>query len=197
MSKLPGGGPQVAVAVSMYNVYSSSCSKNVKAHSMDHYVMLRYMIGALTLLTLQFEAMAAIADPIAQVQAAARPACKTCPPSAPPDPPKDRPYVGKALLRPHHHDGVDWMPQCRGCGCCGGPGYRGPDHQCVGFLELDRVCGAAPHLLCKFEDAPGTGLNQQCAIDGTCDVSHGCPLRKTSGREPHHRRHRKHTTQDA
>ena len=46
---------------------------------------------------------------------------------------------------------------CRGCGCKGGPGYRGPDGRCVGFRELAKVCGPQPERRCTFENAPGHG----------------------------------------
>ncbi len=42
---------------------------------------------------------------------------------------------------------------CSGCGCRGGPGYRGPDGRCVGFAALDRVCGVPPETRCKKEGA--------------------------------------------
>lgn len=41
---------------------------------------------------------------------------------------------------------------CRGCGCKGGPGYRGP-RGCVGWAELIRVCGPPPHASCTRECA--------------------------------------------
>lgn len=55
-------------------------------------------------------------------------------------------------------------PPCRGCGCKGGPGYRGPDGRCVGFRDLARVCGPQPELRCTFENAPGAGANRDCAL---------------------------------
>ncbi len=55
-------------------------------------------------------------------------------------------------------------PPCKGCGCKGGPGYRGPDGKCVGFKNLVKVCGPSPHRLCVFENAPGTGQNRECAL---------------------------------
>ena len=55
-------------------------------------------------------------------------------------------------------------PPCKGCGCKGGPGYRGPDGRCVGFKALDRVCGIPPETRCRFENAPGTGANRECAL---------------------------------
>ena len=54
-------------------------------------------------------------------------------------------------------------PPCHGCGCNGGPGYRAPDGHCVGFRELDKVCGNPPDR-CVFENAPGTGANHECAL---------------------------------
>ena len=54
-------------------------------------------------------------------------------------------------------------PPCHGCGCKGGPGYRAADGHCVGFRELDKVCGNPPSL-CVFENAPGTGANRECAL---------------------------------
>jgi hypothetical protein len=42
---------------------------------------------------------------------------------------------------------------CKGCGCKGGPGYRGP-HGCVGFAALDRVCGVPPETRCAKEGFP-------------------------------------------
>jgi len=53
---------------------------------------------------------------------------------------------------------------CHGCGCKGGPGYRAPDGHCVGFVELTKVCGTPPETRCKFENAPGTGANHDCAL---------------------------------
>lgn len=55
-------------------------------------------------------------------------------------------------------------PACRGCGCKGGPGYRGPDGRCVGFKDLAKVCGDPPETRCAFENAPGTGANRDCAL---------------------------------
>ncbi|MCS0501903.1 hypothetical protein [Ancylobacter mangrovi] len=60
--------------------------------------------------------------------------------------------------------GCPERPPCKGCGCRGGPGYRGPDGRCVGFKNLTRVCGTPPTTRCRFENAPGTGLNRDCAL---------------------------------
>jgi hypothetical protein len=40
---------------------------------------------------------------------------------------------------------------CSGCGCRGGPGYRGPDGNCVGWKVLSRVCGTPPTTRCTPE----------------------------------------------
>src|SRR5262245_4338920 len=61
-------------------------------------------------------------------------------------------------------EGCPYRPPCSGCGCRGGPGYRGPDGQCVGFRQLDKVCGVPPTENCVFENAPGTGANRECAL---------------------------------
>ena len=42
---------------------------------------------------------------------------------------------------------------CKGCGCRGGPGYRGPDGRCVGFAALDATCGVPPETRCTKEGA--------------------------------------------
>jgi hypothetical protein len=53
---------------------------------------------------------------------------------------------------------------CHGCGCAGGPGYRGPNGRCVGFRELERICGTPPTERCTFENSPGTGEHAECAL---------------------------------
>jgi len=40
---------------------------------------------------------------------------------------------------------------CSGCGCRGGPGYRGPDGRCVGWKQLNSTCGNPPTSRCTFE----------------------------------------------
>jgi PLD-like domain len=32
-----------------------------------------------------------------------------------------------------------WTLACTGCGCRGGPGYRGPDGKCVGWQNIEAV----------------------------------------------------------
>lgn len=41
--------------------------------------------------------------------------------------------------------------RCNYCGCHGGPGYRGPDGNCVGKANITRVCGSPPSTKCKYE----------------------------------------------
>lgn len=49
--------------------------------------------------------------------------------------------------------------KCTGCGCKGGPGYRGPGNppgtrgQCVGYKNILTICGPPPHALCSRECA--------------------------------------------
>ncbi len=58
------------------------------------------------------------------------------------------------------------LPRCEGCGCRGGPGYRGPDGRCVGYRQLRAVCGDPPTTRCRFENAPNSGLNRDCVLGG-------------------------------
>lgn len=54
---------------------------------------------------------------------------------------------------------------CSGCGCKGGPGYRHVEtRRCVGFRQLDALCGSPPTTRCVPENAPGTGANRDCAL---------------------------------
>jgi len=41
---------------------------------------------------------------------------------------------------------------CRGCGCKGGPGYKGP-RGCVGWTDVISVCGPPPHARCERQCA--------------------------------------------
>ena len=40
---------------------------------------------------------------------------------------------------------------CSGCGCRGGPGYRGADGRCVGWAQLNAKCGNPPTSRCTYE----------------------------------------------
>jgi hypothetical protein len=46
---------------------------------------------------------------------------------------------------------------CSGCGCRGGPGYRGPNGHCVGWAKLNKICGNPPSTRCAFEGEGGDG----------------------------------------
>jgi hypothetical protein len=43
--------------------------------------------------------------------------------------------------------------RCKGCGCKGGPGWRGPDGFCVSQAKLADVCGSPAGTPCKQEAA--------------------------------------------
>lgn len=47
--------------------------------------------------------------------------------------------------------------RCKGCGCRGGPGWRGPDGHCVNSANMDRICGTPPGSHCTHE-----GVTQIC-----------------------------------
>jgi len=47
--------------------------------------------------------------------------------------------------------------RCVGCGCKGGPGWRGQNGQCVSHSNLTRDCGSPPNARCTYE-----GTRQVC-----------------------------------
>jgi hypothetical protein len=55
-----------------------------------------------------------------------------------------------ALLTPAFADDAC---RCSGCGCKGGPGWRGPDGACVHSAALTQICGSPPGAPCKHEAA--------------------------------------------
>ncbi len=67
---------------------------------------------------------------------------------------------------------------CEGCGCKGGPGYRGPDGHCVGWAKLSYVCGEPPAMTCSYEGgvagAPA-GIGLLMAPQGTPKSDLGAP----------------------
>jgi hypothetical protein len=69
---------------------------------------------------------------------------------------------------------------CLGCGCAGGPGYRGPNGRCVGFRELERIGGGPPTERRTFENAPGTGEHTECALRRRGNQTHH-PIANPSG----------------
>ena len=44
--------------------------------------------------------------------------------------------------------------RCKGCGCKGGSGWRGPDGFCISQGKLAEVCGTPAGAPCKQEAAP-------------------------------------------
>ncbi|MFA6267504.1 MAG: hypothetical protein WC670_17530 [Pseudolabrys sp.] len=42
---------------------------------------------------------------------------------------------------------------CKGCGCKGGPGWRGPGGNCVSHKALSKTCGSPPGAPCAYEGA--------------------------------------------
>jgi hypothetical protein len=43
--------------------------------------------------------------------------------------------------------------RCKGCGCKGGPGWRGPEGTCVSQAKLAEICGSPPGAPCTKEAA--------------------------------------------
>ena len=58
---------------------------------------------------------------------------------------------------------IDPSFACSGCGCRGGPGYRGPDGNCVSWKTIGRVCGSPPTLSCSAE-GPNAGAEEAAAL---------------------------------
>ncbi len=52
---------------------------------------------------------------------------------------------------------------CHGCGCQGGPGYRGPDGKCVSWSKIRSVCGSPPTKNCTAE-LPNKGAEDAAKI---------------------------------
>jgi len=54
--------------------------------------------------------------------------------------------------------------RCRGCGCKGGPGWRGPDGLCVSKASLAKVCGTPAGAPRKQESATRVCFGRQSAL---------------------------------
>ncbi len=67
---------------------------------------------------------------------------------------------------------------CEGCGCGGGPGYRGPDGHCVGWAKLTHVCGEPPATSCSYEGGVAA------APVGLLIAPQGAPARSDLGAPP-------------
>ena len=53
--------------------------------------------------------------------------------------------------------------RCKGCGCKGGPGWRGPDGFCVSQGKLAAVCGSPAAAPCKQEGAARACFGKEAA----------------------------------
>jgi hypothetical protein len=53
--------------------------------------------------------------------------------------------------------------RCQGCGCKGGPGWRGPEGTCVSKAKLAEICGSPPGAPCKQEAAARICLGNETA----------------------------------
>lgn len=58
---------------------------------------------------------------------------------------------------------ADAACRCKGCGCKGGSGWRGPDGTCVSTGKLEDICGSPPGASCKQEAAPRVCFGKQAA----------------------------------
>jgi hypothetical protein len=53
---------------------------------------------------------------------------------------------------------------CKGCGCKGGPGWRGPEGTCVSQAKLAEICGSPAGVPCTQEGASRVCFGKQSAI---------------------------------
>ena len=54
--------------------------------------------------------------------------------------------------------------RCKGCGCKGGAGWRGPDGVCVQKAMLTQVCGNPAGAPCKQEAAARVCFGKQSSL---------------------------------
>ena len=54
--------------------------------------------------------------------------------------------------------------RCKGCGCKGGPGWRGPDGMCVSKSALAETCGSPAGAPCKQESVTRVCFGKQSAL---------------------------------
>ncbi len=52
---------------------------------------------------------------------------------------------------------------CSGCGCRGGPGFRGPNGRCVGWSDIGRTCGDPPSTRC-IPEGPNAGAEEAAKL---------------------------------
>lgn len=65
---------------------------------------------------------------------------------------------------------------CSGCGCRGGPGYRGPDGRCVGWADIGKTCGSPPTARCTAE-GPNAGAEEAAAQSTAARAKRGAAKR--------------------
>ncbi len=53
--------------------------------------------------------------------------------------------------------------RCKGCGCKGGPGWRGPEGTCVPEAKLTAICGSPAGAPCTLEAAPRVCFGKEAA----------------------------------
>jgi hypothetical protein len=58
------------------------------------------------------------------------------------------------------------------CGDRGGPGYRGPDRQCVSWLNIGRICGCPPTTRC---------IGERVRLGAGKAAKLGCEMQKLRG----------------
>ncbi|MEX0745340.1 MAG: hypothetical protein WD118_07030 [Phycisphaeraceae bacterium] len=56
--------------------------------------------------------------------------------------------------------------RCQGCGCKGGPGWRGPEGTCVSKAKLAEICGSPPGAPCQQEAAASVCHSKTAARPG-------------------------------
>jgi hypothetical protein len=54
--------------------------------------------------------------------------------------------------------------RCQGCGCKGGPGWRGPDGAYVHAATLAQICGTPAGAPCKHEAAARVCFGKQTSL---------------------------------
>jgi len=75
------------------------------------------------------------------------------------------------------------IARCSGCSCRGGPGFRSPNGRCVGWKDFVRICGPAPHTLCKDERPKRRTTAPPLPVDGAgptakfATIARGCQMR--------------------
>ncbi len=57
--------------------------------------------------------------------------------------------------------------RCKGCGCKGGPGWRGPEGTCISQAKLAEICGSPAGAPCVKEAATRVCHGSQSASNET------------------------------